>query len=559
MARKRKRTKKKSKNKGTRKEFSSLDKHRRHGTKLRTELSEMGWDLIDWERDLVPEHLWLAALADTFTLGKAHEPYSTFLDALDEFWDGDWIAFGLLSDFGALSEARRTEFKEKHRDLIRDLFHVPVGRVLAFYPDCPAAWLIDKEVLDDEGHLDPEVELGRLRRLITRLLPGKDDYAGHLRALPLGRAFKHDKVEFTERIEATKLFPKYPGDCTEEEQYRVQSTARSSLNMMHGNIQRFQERVWPKYFWRHNHNLATCRSTAVGLGGSAPQVPEPEIEALCGALRENASAARAYLERLSTVYKYDLYDPDRDQILLGLFSRATRLFVVAFEDPNLWARDLGGIVLRCLVDTAITFSYLAQKATPDEFRKFREYGEGQEKLLMLHLQATYEGQRSLEGREASDIAGDLGGVMPELIDIELGHWTKKDSRKLAMAVGMERFYRLVYSPTSNDMHGSWMSLKHSNLHRCAEPLHRFHRIPSVAEPPAYLGLFVALRDLILECITVGRSRLAFPDLERPFPELPGVERDSTPNPRPFATAHRGVRADPRRGLLARLTEPPGAS
>jgi hypothetical protein len=40
------------------------------------------------------------------------------------------------------------------------------------------------------------------------------------------------------------------------------------------------------------------------------------------------------------------------------------------------------------------------------------------------------------------------------MQIELGSWAKKDVRKLAADVGMERFYRLVFSPTSSDVHGS---------------------------------------------------------------------------------------------------------
>ena len=37
------------------------------------------------------------------------------------------------------------------------------------------------------------------------------------------------------------------------------------------------------------------------------------------------------------------------------------------------------------------------------------------------------------------------------MQIELGSWAKKGARKLAADVGMERFYRLVSSPTSGDV------------------------------------------------------------------------------------------------------------
>jgi hypothetical protein len=45
---------------------------------------------------------------------------------------------------------------------------------------------------------------------------------------------------------------------------------------------------------------------------------------------------------------------DFDSELFGLFPRVSRLYVLVTGNPSLWAPDLAGIMLRCLVDTAIT-------------------------------------------------------------------------------------------------------------------------------------------------------------------------------------------------------------
>jgi hypothetical protein len=148
------------------------------------------------------------------------------------------------------------------------------------------------------------------------------------------------------------------------------------------------------------------------------------------------------------------------------------------------------------VDTAITFSYLSAKGTEKDFVRFKEYGEGQKKLLMLHLQDSYDGRKTLEGREAADLADDIGGFAAETLQIELGNWAKKDTRRLAIEVGLEDYYRLVYSPTSADVHGTWASLRDSNLCICAEPLHRFHQLPSYSEPPLYVNTLVAAHNLL---------------------------------------------------------------
>ncbi|MGH7325928.1 MAG: DUF5677 domain-containing protein [Candidatus Methylomirabilaceae bacterium] len=207
---------------------------------------------------------------------------------------------------------------------------------------------------------------------------------------------------------------------------------------------------------------------------------------------------------------YDLYEPERGEVLHGLFARCVRLYLLVLENPSLWARDTTGIFLRCLVDSAIAFCFLAQRGTDQDFANFRNYGEAQKKLLMLHLQDSHPDEASIEGRQAADISQELGGFAAEMIQIDLGHWSKKDARHLAQAAGLEQYYRLVFSPTSADVHGTWASLKDSNLAICGEPLHRFHRLPTYAEPPLYVDALQAVQALLLHVHSTGVSALKYP-------------------------------------------------
>ena len=277
-----------------------------------------------------------------------------------------------------------------------------------------------------------------------------------------------------------------------------------------------------------NTAVAVCKPTYFPIGGSKPLTEEQAI-LVSDVLESNARQARQYLETLTKQVRYDLYESAKDEILSGLFARCLRLYVLMTEDAHLWARDTSGIMLRCLADTAITFAYLAKCGMEEDYAKFREYGEGQEKLLMLPLQDNYPEGTSLEGRSSEAISDELGSFAPEIMQIELGHWSKQDTRKLASKAGMERLYRLVYSPTSSDLHGSWMSLKHSNLCRCAEPLHRFHRLPTFAEPPVFLDSMFASQLLFERCIEVAMNVLDYPPLEPPLSAIPGFEQEkSTP-------------------------------
>ncbi|MBI4470941.1 MAG: hypothetical protein HY650_16625 [Acidobacteria bacterium] len=319
------------------------------------------------------------------------------------------------------------------------------------------------------------------------------------------------------------LMMKYPQGCTKEEANRVQVVARSFTKLHLSQSGVYDGQDWPKQFWRQNFNLVACIPGVFPIVGANP-IKDDQIDQLHQTVEENAGRAREYLRTQSLRLNYDLYDPVKDEILSGLFARSVRLFCLMAEDSKLWRRDIGGIVLRCLADTTITFAYLAKCGTAQEFVQFKKYGEGQEKLLMLHLQDTYPEYKTLEGRDASAIAQELGGFNAELISIELGHWSKKDTRKMALACGMERLYRLVYSPGSGDLHGTWVSLKQSNLNRCIEPLHRLHRLPSFVQPPAFLDVIAAAQELWESAVKIGVDSLGYPALDPPLDIVAGIGR-----------------------------------
>lgn len=484
----------------------------------------------DWARDLLPEHLWIAAIVECFGRERAHLFYYKFMNAIDEVWpEKDSVALGLISDFGAIHEDARDQLWKDHESLLVECFHHPIGRILTFYPENPAHWLVRDDLVEEGGHVDPDTELARLRYLVKQLYPRRGEWASAVQALSFGRLLQHGKVQFGDGVaDLIPLLEKYPADCTDEERAKVESMARSLMSGMYMRERRYKHRHWPKYFWRHNLDLAVCKPVNITLEASRP-VPEEDAKRLQQVLKANANRARMYLDRLSMQVKLDLYRPERDEILFGLFARLTRLYILMMEDPNLWARDVAGILLRCLADTAITFGYLVKCGQDDDFRRFREYGDGQEKLLMLHLQDSYPSDRSLDGRDAEAIGNELGWFAPELMDIELGHWAKKNARKLAQMTGMEKYYSLVYTPTSSDLHGSWMSLKSSNLCQCTEFLHRFHRLPSYLEPPVFLGYISAAQGMFQDCLEMSVNKLGYPPIEEPMEPLPWDEPASKGN------------------------------
>lgn len=479
----------------------------------------MTFKMYDWAKDILPECLWIAALIEHFGKKEAHKFYYKFMDVIDEFWpDENFAAFGLITDFGAIPDNAKNQLWSHHEELLVECFHKPIARVLTFYPKNPAAWLVRKDIIDKGGHVDPDVELKHLRQLVVDLYSRQGELATQVTALALGRLLPRCTFNAQKFDSLIKSLEKYPINCTDSEKQKVESFARSFVCGIYMQNKRYAAREWPKYFWRHNFDLAVCKPVNFLVEGSKSLSTE-EAHHLREILQKNANRARCYLEKLRVQAKYDLYAPERGEILLGLFARLTRFYVLMTEVPNLWAKDISGILLRCLTDTAITFVYLVKCGKDEEFEQFKKYGEGQEKLLLLHLQDSYPSEKSLDGRDVESISKELGRLTPELMNIELGHWNKTDTRKLAKDAGMEMYYRLVYTPTSSDLHGSWMSLKHSNLCHCNEPLHRFHRLPTYLEPPLFVETMMAAQGLFEECLQTGMEKLGYPPLDDPLEPL----------------------------------------
>lgn len=501
--------KKRKQNPGPR--HTPLSNLKKQGSVLRAPFSELNMQTISWNRDLLPEHLWIAALALAFGADRFHHAYERFMDALDEFWPSERqdVCLGLISDFASVPADARAGFVAKHRALARALFWEPLGEALSLYPESPAKWLTDALREEDDGAIDPERGLGLMRRIVSELLGGRGELATRARIVPFGRPLKNGKLFFMKGLPTVDLLPRYPAGLTPDEQKQVEAFVRASMMAQFGMRESLKSRVWPQHFWRQNYSLTVCKPVKRGIPKGMIATDATSLVEVQEKMEAAANQIQVYVQLLQHRVPVDVYDPRKDEVLLGLFARASRLLALLLEDPLLWARDVGSIILRCLADTAITFVYLAKRGTDREFQKFIEYGEGQLKLLMLHLQDNHPGRRSPEGASATDLEASFS-TLPEFIDIELGHWSGKDARKMASEAGMEHLYRLVFTPASSDVHGTWLALSKSHLTFCEEPLHRFHRLPDLTEPPFFVSIVVTARELYEECRSVAVDVLGYP-------------------------------------------------
>jgi hypothetical protein len=216
-----------------------------------------------------------------------------------------------------------------------------------------------------------------------------------------------------------------------------------------------------------------------------------------------------------------LYSPEKDEVILGLFARIIRLSSSIFRRPILWSLDFSRILLRCLSDTSITFCYLIQKNNDELFNSFIEYGKGKEKLLLLHLQHSNKKETTPSGETQKILVDQLGGgLSPEFIDVNLADWKTVSAYEMAKECGLLDIYRIIYDPTSSDIHGTWTSIKNVNLTYCANPLHRYHRIPENEDPPLFLEPMEITKTLVELAIDFAHKYSSFPVMDDKLLSLP---------------------------------------
>ncbi len=495
------------KNSSNKKKYTSIKKLRRKG-KIFSPSYEFFEHLepIAWDRDLLPEFIWMDGLHNKFNNFKdLYQNFKKFLDILEIYTDtNEQILLGLISDFGKIPEENRENILRENSKLIKELFVDTVGQIILLYPECPALWLIsdeEKEKINESS----EKSLEKVLESLIRLYPGKEsEYCRELRILPLQRILEHEKISIAPEVQWPKLLLRYPNHLSTEEKEQCERMAILTVNMYIDNTGSPDKREypWSKHFWNHNLKLSPCVTDGFMNENEHVEITKEFVKKLNVYTEENKESLQKYLFEDLIEFEYDLYDPTKDEVIIGLFSRILRLCIAFLKAPELWKGDLSKIFIRCILDSTIILKYLLKQNDISLFQKFLEYGRGKEKLQILHSQDTYPNEKSIGSNDANELAIELGSdFFIEALNINVGNWIDKSARDMAIECNMHKEYALIYNPASEHVHGSWLSIKKSSLMRCMNPFHRFHKIPRIYEhlDPNLFDIMINIVEDAIKC------------------------------------------------------------
>ena len=216
-------------------------------------------------------------------------------------------------------------------------------------------------------------------------------------------------------------------------------------------------------------------------------------------------------EHLSKVYNLLIEHTHRTRTTSGVDARHDTVFGLGLYSLSLLQELLqvgscnsisARSTLRTIAESFITLAYLAKKDDPELWQKYRAYGTGQAKKVLLKLDDSETEIPSFVDRNMLEQLANED-MSQEFQTIDLGHWAEMNLRKMSEEAGVKNTYDRFYDWTSTFSHGHWPAIHDAVFETCGNPLHRFHRIPrqSPRALPDVVPDACQLVDKILEIVS----------------------------------------------------------
>jgi hypothetical protein len=139
----------------------------------------------------------------------------------------------------------------------------------------------------------------------------------------------------------------------------------------------------------------------------------------------------------------DINNKELFEVVGGILARQTTLAIRFSMAVELWNSEMAPLVLRSMIDNLINLAWML-KEPGTRIPMFINYGLGQEKLMIEHLkeQVKKMGQDPDSAPEIQDMERELSySLFPMITDGDVGSWSKKSQREMAIECGLEDHYQ----------------------------------------------------------------------------------------------------------------------
>lgn len=306
------------------------------------------------------------------------------------------------------------------------------------------------------------------------------------------------KIHFPETFdtEELRLYPEYgdqrkvrPSIRALEQTTRIVSMGKTLPDVFPEEMQKKAPNPWQEEFWKECFLKTPCNPL---------EQKKPE-----------ASNEKHYFDEFFKTY-HELSEHFLSTITTtGVDSRHDAVFGITFYCLALAItasrgddrRASGRMVLRSIVEAAITIKYLCLKDDLTIWDQFRNYGSGQTKLAFLKNLKEESLPNFICLEDLERYANEDQWL--EFTDIKLKAWANKNLRDIAIEAGSKDLYDKYYDWTSSYTHANWGAIRDTVFTICLNPLHRFHRVPYIfkIDMPSVLPDAAKIINTMLELVS----------------------------------------------------------
>jgi hypothetical protein len=381
-----------------------LRQHARRGSTLKPPLMALdNVQPIDWARDHLPDVLLVATVVKNLgddalhPLMEAHRRIVEVLeteniDPTSPPRNGSLADLRLTSLEALPANSRQAALDSLRRDALLDSIVTPeFCNALRMYHSAPGTWVVEA-VTSASTRIDPVLAERELSQIVEATRYGRGEVATLVKVFLFIAGVNVGKLQIPRDMFDPGVMSRYPHDVTPDERGMVESQMRAaSLALVgagQGNEDSHEAQRWARTFWRANWNLYSCRFR----DESASPVERNEVRLQVDAFRAELDRIKARITQIAQRRTIDLYNPDRDEVLLGSASRAARLLEPAVYNPSAWSIEHGAFLVRASVETLIQTRWLIKQTDRNIFSEFKAYGRGRRKLRLKLIEEFVEAQ-----------------------------------------------------------------------------------------------------------------------------------------------------------------------
>jgi hypothetical protein len=184
-------------------------------------------------------------------------------------------------------------------------------------------------------------------------------------------------------------------------------------------------------------------------------------------------------------FNIELYESDIYEVIGGLLARQATLAIQFAMAPQIWNGHIAPLILRSMTDAHITLSWIVCEPK-ERAKKYILYGLGQAKLFLEHLKKEFKEKPEDEQLKRMIDVEEMwlnSQRRDFLTEVNVGSWSGISTREMAKDADCESIYNFAYMPFSGATHNMWQHISFYNLEFCNNPLHKYHKVPTIADTP----------------------------------------------------------------------------